>query len=124
MKGLHVMKDLEWSGVAARLKALRKQHKLTIERLAEMIKVSTSFIGLIEKGESGISLENLYKLSQVFSCSIDFLITGEEQNAAAIAANTNPNLVMLTAALCDYTSEEIEFLVSLAGFLRNKVKIK
>ena len=113
---MYVMKELIRSDVAARLKSLRKEHKLTIERLAEMINVSASFIGLIEKGGSGISLENLYKLSQVYGCSLDYLIAGGEPQ------NNSARLAKLQSALYDFDDDEIDFVASLARFMHGKVK--
>jgi len=115
------MKELNWKDVAVRLKALRKQHKLTIERLAEMIEVSSSFIGLIEKGESGVSLENLYKLAQIYSCSLDWLVTGKENAGAQEAGG---QFAQLNTAFHGYTSDEVDFVASLARFLRGKISLK
>jgi len=115
------METLNWKEVAVRLKTLRKQHKLTIEKLAERIDVSTSFIGLVEKGESGISLENLYKLAQVYSCSLDYLVTGKENAGAPV---TDERLSRLSTAFYGYEKEEVEFVASLASFLRGKVVVK
>ena len=115
------MKELSWKEVATRLKALRKQHKLTIERLAEMVDVSSSFIGLIEKGESGVSLENLYKLAQLYSCSLDYIVTGKEN---AGEQEEGGQFSQLTSAFHGYTSDEVDFVASLARFLRGKVTVK
>jgi transcriptional regulator with XRE-family HTH domain len=114
------MKELCWKDVAVRLKALRKQHRLTIERLAEMVNVSTSFIGLIEKGESGVSLENLYKLSQVYNCTLDYLVTGNDNGEKT---NVTAAFSQLATAFYGYTSEEIAFVADLARFMRGKITV-
>ncbi|MCL1884745.1 MAG: helix-turn-helix domain-containing protein [Defluviitaleaceae bacterium] len=114
------MKELNWKEVAARLKSLRKQHRLTIERLAEMANVSTSFIGLVEKGESGISLDNLYKLSQIYNCSIDYLVAGSEKSGEL---NHDSPLSQLSTAFFDYSNEEIAFVADLARFIRGKISV-
>jgi transcriptional regulator with XRE-family HTH domain len=119
-KGFMLMKELCWKEVAARLKALRKQHRLTIEKLAERVNVSTSFIGLVEKGESGVSLENLYKLAQVYSCSLDYLVTGKENN---VAADVNSMLPQLASAFYGYSDEELAFIADLVGFMRGKITV-
>lgn len=110
------MKELNWNDVATRLRALRKQHRLTIERLAEMVNVSTSFIGLIEKGESGVSLENLYKLSQVYNCSLDYLVTGEKTEN-----DENELVAQLSTAFYGYNDKELNFVADLARFVRGKI---
>ena len=115
------MKELSWKEVSVRLKALRKHHKLTIEKLAERIEVSSSFIGLIEKGESGVSLENLYKLAQLYNCSLDYLVSGKEN---AGTQDSGGHLARLNTAFYDFTEDEISFVASLAGFLRDKITVK
>lgn len=116
-----LMKELSWKEIAVRLKALRKQHHLTIERLAEMVNVSISFIGLIEKGESGVSLENLYKLAQLYNCSLDYLVTGSEYTGEQDA---NARFAQLNTAFYGYADDEVAFVASLARFLRGKVTVK
>ena len=114
------MQVLNWREIAVRLKALRTQRQLTIERLAELIGVSTSFINLIERGETGISAENLYKLSQVFNCTIDYLLTGTESDAQS---STHSKFETLNTALFDYTDDELKFVLELSAFLKNRVLV-
>ena len=59
-----------------RLYSLEKE-KMTQERLAEIIGVSTSVIGGLEskKTNQGISVPTLYRISVVLDVSIDKLIT-------------------------------------------------
>ena len=115
------MKELSWQEISARLKTLRKENKLTIERLAEMVGVSTSFIGLIEKGESGISIENLYKLSQVFNCTLDYLVTGKRGEEAP---GPHTKFAKLNSALYDYNENEIDFIIDTAKFLRSRTNLR
>ncbi len=114
------MLELNWKDISARLKDLRIKNKITIERLSEIIGVSTSFVGLVERGDSGISIENLYKLSQVFGVSVDYLLTGE---ATSKAESDVPKFDILKAALYDYTEDELSFLLDLAKFLKPRVNV-
>ena len=113
------MDKLDWRQISARLKHLRVSNKLTIERLAELIGVSTSFIGLIERGQSGISIENLFALSQIFNCSVDFLLTGNTADS-----NHHTKFAKFNATLYDYSDNEIDFVVELAEFIKNKSPVK
>ncbi len=115
------MEELNWMEIGGRIKELRKNNRITIERLAEMICVSTSFIGLVEKGDSGISIDNLFRLSKVFQVSVDYLLTGE-QNKEPNTAPTKFN--RLETALYDYSEDEIAFLLELSKFLKSRVSVK
>ena len=46
-----------------RLRALRKQHGLSQERLGERSGLSGKFIGEVERGEKSISIDSLYHVS-------------------------------------------------------------
>ena len=115
------MNQLNWDEIGVRLKALRKNNGITIERLCEIVGVSTSFIGLIERGDSKISIDKLFKLSQAFGVSVDYILTGN--NLAAIE-NPYSRFEKLNVAIYDYSEEEIDFLIELSKFLKQRVSVK
>ncbi len=110
--------DLDWKVIGARIRKLRKNNNITIERLCEIIGASPSFIGLVERGESGIGIEKLCTLSQVFHVSIDYIIKGEESEQTI-----SSKFDELHVALFDYTEEEIHFLIELSKFLKPRVSV-
>lgn len=57
-----------------RLREERLHCGLTQEQVAETINVSTTYIGLIERGERSVTLDKLVALSQCFHISIDYLL--------------------------------------------------
>ncbi|MCL2189336.1 MAG: helix-turn-helix domain-containing protein [Defluviitaleaceae bacterium] len=115
------MQTLDWKQIGVRLKEQRKKSRITNERLSELVGVSPSFIGLIERASSGVSLENLYKLAQLYSCSIDYLITGKIDIPHS---NNTAKFTHLMAALYDYNEEEINTVIELAKLLRGKVEVR
>ena len=94
---------------------------LTLERISELIDVSPSFIGLIERAVSGVSLEKLYKLAQLYDCSLDYIVTGSHDT---IHAGNKTKYTHLMAALYDYNDEEINTVIELAKLLRGKVELR
>jgi len=112
---------LDWKEIGIRLKEQRKKSRLTNERLSELVGVSPSFIGLIERAASGVSLENLYKLAQLYNCSLDYLITGKSD---AIHSNNTTKFTSLMAALYDYDDDEINTVIELAKLLRGRVEVR
>ena len=115
------MNELNWFEIGGRLKELRRKNKITIERLCEIIGVSTSFIGLIERGESRVSVDNIYRLSQVFNVSVDFILTGNEN---ITMEKSYSKFDKLNASLYDYTDDETDFAIEILKFLKQRVDLK
>ena len=53
-----------------RIKELRNQRNLTQSELAEMIGLSTNFIGMVERGERNTSVDKIFKLADAFEISL------------------------------------------------------
>ena len=56
--------------VGMNIRAERAIRKLSREELAEIMEMTVSHIGLIERGERGVTARNLYKFSQVFKVPV------------------------------------------------------
>lgn len=57
-----------------RLRTLRKERGMVLADVAELLDVSTSQIGDMEKGRSGTSLARLVILAEHFQVSTDYLL--------------------------------------------------
>ena len=64
-----------------RIKITRKKLRLTQEAMAEKLDISIKHYGDIERGNTGISLELLLKISSELNVSLDYLVKGSELNA-------------------------------------------
>ena len=64
--------------IGKRIAKLRKQQHLTQAQLAEQIGASSKHISEIERGVTGISIDTQVLIAEKLSCSLDFLIKGEE----------------------------------------------
>jgi transcriptional regulator with XRE-family HTH domain len=113
--------ELCWQDIGFRIKELRKEKKITIERLSEIIDTSPSFVGLVERGDSKISIDNLYKLSCALGTSVDYILTGERGDGIKFLQS---KFSRLNATLFDYTEQEIDFIIELVKFLNHRVDIK
>lgn len=58
-----------------RLREERIHCNMTQEQVAEYINVSTTYIGLIERGERSVTLEKLISLAECFHVTVDYLLT-------------------------------------------------
>ena len=56
------------------IQKLRKERALTQKELAEHLGFSESYISYIEKGERNISINDLQKIAELFSVSLDYLL--------------------------------------------------
>ncbi len=66
--------ELDYKAIGRRIRALRKEQKLTLEQLAERTNRSASFVGLIERGERIMSLETFCELVAALNCSADEIL--------------------------------------------------
>lgn len=62
------------------LKAIRKKKNINQQKLAFDLSISREAISMYENGKRSPNIEMIVKLSQYFSVSIDYLITGKEFN--------------------------------------------
>lgn len=64
------------------IKNLRKEQKITREKLAERLDVSTRFLADVESGKAGVSLSTLKKLCSVLGTTADYLLGISEYSDA------------------------------------------
>lgn len=58
-----------------RIKKLREENNITQEELAKKLELSSKgIVSMYEKGDRKPSLEILVKLSEIFNCSIDYIL--------------------------------------------------
>lgn len=71
-----------------RLKELRQLNNLTQSQLAEKLGCNQTAVGKYERGDLQPSIETLCKLSDIFGCSIDYLL-GREDEIGQIITNSD-----------------------------------
>lgn len=74
-----------------RLKELRQINNLTQSQLADKLGCNQTAIGKYERGDLQPSIETLFKLADIFGCSIDYLL-GREDDFGNISVTTNSDL--------------------------------
>lgn len=62
-----------WQYIGAKIREEREKRQLTIEELAEILNIAPGFLGLIERGQRGTRLKNLFKIATFFGLSMDQL---------------------------------------------------
>lgn len=66
---------MDYKKLGRMIRKYRRSEDITQEKLAELVGVSTSFIGHIERGSRVPSLETIWRICKVLKVSID-LVTG------------------------------------------------
>jgi transcriptional regulator with XRE-family HTH domain len=65
---------MDYKLLGNRIREERQKRKLTQEKLAEIIGISDSFVGTIERGDRILSLETLVKFANAFGITVDKLL--------------------------------------------------
>lgn len=60
-----------------KLRILRQRHGFSQTHLSELLEVSQTFVGKLERGEKTPNLVMLLKITQIFNVSADILINDE-----------------------------------------------
>lgn len=85
--------------IAKKLTELRKQSKLTQAELAEKLNYSDKAVSKWEKGDSVPTIEVLYKLSELYGVSIDYIVGREEKTPEKNTAKVKKKRRMIIAML-------------------------
>jgi len=71
---------MDYKALGARIREERRKQNLTQEQLADKVSVTYSYIGQVERGERGISLETLINVSNCLGVTVDFLLANYIDN--------------------------------------------
>jgi len=104
--------------IGANIRALRKSKNLTMDILSELIGISPSFLGTLERGRSSLSIETLISICEVLDVSADSIIFA--QNDLPVPAETNNKDILLTL-LKNATDEELLFLIDYIKLYRDRI---
>lgn len=73
-------RNIDYAALGKRIKNKRVENKLTQEQLGEMCELSAAHIGHIERGTRILSVDVLFKISQVLNVSVDYLLFDSVEN--------------------------------------------
>lgn len=76
IKLLQEVWGLDYKEMGQRVKNERIKHNMSREKLAEVLDLSSVFIGQIERGERKMSLDTLCKIADYLNISLDYLVNG------------------------------------------------
>ena len=108
---------------AHRLKRLRQQKDLSQTELGEIAKVHYTHIGKYEREESSPSLDTLVLLAECLGVTIDYLVRGNEENAA-VASIEDKDLLRMFAESEKLPDDEKETIKKFLDAFLIKQKLK
>jgi len=83
-----------------RIRARRLERGWTQDELAERSRISKGFLSDLENSKRGVNADKLLDVARVLGVSIDFLMTGSEEERAAAES------IEIPSALAQFASEE------------------
>lgn len=108
--------ELDLTILGARIREERTKRGLTIEELSELIDVSPSFLGLVERAERGLGFDKVFRLAKCLSVSIDSLVTNGDSSSEL---NRTDKLAALVSNLND---RDFEFVVEMVKLMKKRLK--
>lgn len=103
--------------IGKRIAKLRHAHHMTQDMLSEKLGVSPKHISHVERGCTSLSLKTLTEVSQIFQCSLDYLVFGNyydkalkrlPESVAAILHSENQEEISRLLRYLDIYSEMLE----------------
>jgi transcriptional regulator with XRE-family HTH domain len=76
--------DSTASTLGARLRAARRARGLSLAEAAKVSGISSSFLGLVERGQNDITLGRLLRLAEVYGVGITDLVPGALRDTAVV----------------------------------------
>ncbi len=81
MKEIKIMEQADRLAIANRIVDLRKESGYKSKEIAQQMDIGATTYSDIECANTKLSVDNLYKLCQVFDVSADYIIFGETEDS-------------------------------------------
>ena len=108
--------DLNYLEIGQRIKKLRISQKMTQDKLAERVNLSTPHMSHIETGSTKVSLPTLVHLANALGCTMDELLCDSLEHSGATFENE------LNCELTDCNDEEIRIITDLVIAIKKSLR--
>ena len=96
--------------------------KISIDELAEMLDLTSGFVGLIERGQRGTTTIALYKLAGIFGLSIDSFFRQKRSMPIEMGeeyiSKKQIKRKKIESLISDFTENELDFVISVVKSVR------
>ena len=93
--------------IGQRIREERKRLNMTQEQLAEDVDLTTAYIGLVERGERNLTLDNIVKVANRLGVTVDYLLID------SIDSEKDPMLLEVAQLFANRTNKEKALAVNL-----------
>lgn len=97
--------------IAKNLANLRKEHHLTQEQMAEKLQMSKNGYAKLERGESKLNIEYLFKIAQVFNIDVSELLK-EHKDVNLLVGDNNTNYANRYYGNATSQIEKLELIIA------------
>jgi len=106
------------------IRTARVARGMSIDELAELLGLTSGFVGLIERGSRGATVYTLFKLADIMETSIDSFFYGnasgtELKLAESKRSKGNVKKEKISSLMVDFSDSELDFIVGVVKNLRN-----
>ena len=95
-----------------RIKSIRLENKLTLEKLSERIGISRNFLWEIEAGRKAPAIQTLYNIGKELNISLDYIL-GLSPTPAKISSDSDDDISKIENLLNSLNSHETKVLYNL-----------
>lgn len=96
--------------IGPRIRKLREANQLSREKLADVLSLSDSYIGLIERGTRGITINNLIKIGDYFDVPVEYFISNPSHSSNP---DTNTRLLEISNHIKNLADEDYQCLIKI-----------
>jgi len=107
--------------IGINIRAARKSKNLTLDTLSELVGVSSSFLGILERGESSLSVDTLISVCNVLDVSADSILF-EQDETLSLPASENKDILL--TLLKNATDDELLFLIDYIKLYRGRINFR
>ena len=111
--------------IGENIRTERTARNMSIDELAEMLELTSGFVGLIERGQRGATPSTLFKLADIFGLSIDTFFYNTDSSSLSFAEarddvqRTIAKRKKVATLISDFTEEELNFVIRMVKSLRD-----
>ena len=115
--------DIDLAEMGSRIRERREFYGYSREKLSEILDVTPQFLALVEYGNKGLSIKNLYKLSVILKTSVDYLLAGirKDEKYDDELASVRERIM---AVLCRCSAKELEYLEQIIVLYEASMRMK